>query len=372
MDPFLLRDAHRVYADRGGREDGRLAARRLLDARLRQMVHWPNGQEYARVAEDMDADGRWADAALLRQIAATDHLLTDAQTHWNSRYATRPQTAGERDTRRLIDAGLIDFDPDGPYWGIDGSNYWPGYTSLETGPRQAPVVLVSGRGLWQLVTGFDDQAAVARWLHDRGPMASGPLTPPDVPTLPRAVLEEHILARMLCRPGDLPDSMASLPLTTFTADGRYDIYAAIITVARTGQRWNLEHVAAELGRRMDWVPEWALPSHGGQGTRGRRPTWAAWLTPNRWVTRYHACSPKTPRPGSSPPRRKLRRSSAPGRQDALRSYREAAAGSSTPPRLGRMRSRRPGARRSGPGQKARRHGCEHAIGSVIDRRGESA
>jgi hypothetical protein len=28
--------------------------------------------------------------------------------------------------------------------------------------QQAPVVLVSGRGLWQLVTGFDDQAAVAR------------------------------------------------------------------------------------------------------------------------------------------------------------------------------------------------------------------
>ena len=58
MDPFLLRDAHRVYADRGGREDGYLAARRLLDERLRQMVHWPTGQEYARLAEDLDADGR--------------------------------------------------------------------------------------------------------------------------------------------------------------------------------------------------------------------------------------------------------------------------------------------------------------------------
>jgi hypothetical protein len=266
VDPLLLRDAHRVYADRGGQEDGYLAARRLLDERLRQMVHWPAGQEYARLAEDLDADGRWADAALLRQIAATDHLLTEAQTRWNTRYATRPRTADERDTRRLIDAGLIDFDPDGSYRGIDGSNYWPGYTSLETGQQQAPVVLVSGRGLWQLVTGFDDQAAVERWLHDRGPMASGPLIAPDVPLLPRAVLEEHILARMLYRPGDLPASLASLPLTTFTADGRYDIYAAIITVARTGQRWNLEHVAAELGRRMDWVPEWALPSHGGQGT----------------------------------------------------------------------------------------------------------
>ena len=266
MDPLLLRDAHRVYADRGGQEDGYLAARRLLDERLRQMVHWPTGQEYARLAEDLDADGRWADAALVRRIAGTDHLLTEAQTRWNTRYDRRPQTADERDTRRLIDAGLIDFDPDGSYRGIDGSNYWPGYTSLETGPRQVPVVLVSGRGLWQLITGFDDQAVVERWLHDRGPMASGPLIAPDVPSLPRAVLEEHILARMLCRPGDLPASLAALPLTTFTADARFDIYAAMVTVARDGKAWNLEHVAAELARRMDWVPNWALPRHGGRGT----------------------------------------------------------------------------------------------------------
>ena len=127
-----------------------------------------------------------------------------------------------------------------------------------------PVVLVAGRGMRQLVTGFDDQAAAARWLHDRGPMASGPLTPPEVPSLRRALLEEHILARMLYRPGDLPGAMAALPATTFTADVRYDIYAAIITVARSGQPWDLRHVAAELGRRMDWVLDWALPRYGGQ------------------------------------------------------------------------------------------------------------
>jgi hypothetical protein len=265
MDPFLLRDAHRVYADRGGGEDGYLAARRLLDQRLRQMVHWPAGREYAVLADDLAAEGKADDAALLRQIAATDSLLTEAQTLWNTRYATRPQTGGERETRRLIDAGLVDFDPDGPYRGIDGSRYWPGYTSLETGQQQVPVVLVAGRGLSQLVTGFGDEAAVGRWLHNRGPMASGPLTPPEVPALPRAVLEEHILARMLYRPGDLPVSMASLPVSTFTADARYDIYAAIITVASPGQPWDLQHVAAELAHRMDWVPEWALPRHGGQG-----------------------------------------------------------------------------------------------------------
>ena len=48
---------HRVYADRGGQEDGYLAARRLLDERLRQMVHWPTGQEYARLA------GTWTPTA---------------------------------------------------------------------------------------------------------------------------------------------------------------------------------------------------------------------------------------------------------------------------------------------------------------------
>ena len=265
MDPFLLEDARRACADRGGGENGYLAARRLLDQRLRRMVHWPAEQDYAQLAGDLAAEGREEDATLLRQVAATGGLLTEAQARWNTRYAARAETADDLDARRLIDAGLIDFDPEGPYPGIDGSLYWPGYTSLEAGQRQVPVVLVAGRGMRQLVTGFDDQAAVARWLHDRGPMASGPLTQPDVPSLPRALLEEHILARMLYRPGDLPGAMASLPATTFTADVRYDIYAAIITLARSGQPWDLWHVAAELGRRMDWVPDWALPCYGGQG-----------------------------------------------------------------------------------------------------------
>ena len=120
-----------------------------------------------------------------------------------------------------------------------------------------------------------------RWLHDRGPMASGPLIAPDVPLLPRAVLEEHILARMLCRPGDLPASLAALPLTTFTADARFDIYAAIITVARNGKAWNLEHVAAELARRMDWVPTGPCPVTVAGAPPGHRATCAAWPAPNR-------------------------------------------------------------------------------------------
>ena len=82
----------------------------------------------------------------------------------------------------------------------------------------------------ELVTGFDDQQAAARWLHDRGPMPSRPLTAPDAPSLYRAVLEEHILARLLRHHDSDPAIAAQVPPCTFTADARYDIYAAIIHV----------------------------------------------------------------------------------------------------------------------------------------------
>jgi hypothetical protein len=265
MDPLLLDDAHRVFTDRGGGTNGALAVRRLLDDRLRRMVTWPRALDYEQLADDLADQGHpEQDTLLLRCAATADVLLAEAQVGWNSRYDTRPETPAECDIERLIEADLIDLDPDGPYPGIDGSRYWPGYTSLETG-HQAPVVLVISRGIQELVTGFYDQAAVTRWLHDRGPMASGPLTPPDVPALPRTVLEEHILARLLSPHADLPAGSADAPPTTFTADTRYDIYSAITTLTRAGQRPTFERAATELSRRTDWTPEWALPACGGPG-----------------------------------------------------------------------------------------------------------
>ncbi len=261
-DPFLIDDLARAFAAREG-EDGYLLARRMLDDRLRRMVHWPRGLDYARIADDLATGGRDEDATRLRRVAATDGLLTEAMARWNTRYGGRAETGREAEASRLIDAGLIDFDDEGPFPGIDGALYWPGYTSLELGPVQAPVVAVAGRGLRELVTGFDDENAVARWLHDRGPMASGPLGVPDVPALPRAVAEEHILARMLRRRGDVRAMAAQVPPATFTADARFDIYAAIITVASRGQPWDVSDVNSELGDRMNWIPEWALPRYGG-------------------------------------------------------------------------------------------------------------
>jgi len=257
MDPFLLREARAAYADRGGGAGGYLAARRLLDQRLRAMVHWPRARDYADLADDLAAAGRDDDAILLRRVAATRALLTEAQTRWNTRYDRRAETARDRDVRRLIQGSLIDIDPDAPYPGVDGSLYWPGYTSLHAGD-QLPVIMVSGRGLRELITGFDGHPAAERWLRSRGPTATGPLTPPDVPALPRAVLEEHILARMLQAPATIPAAMTTLPPATFTTDARYDIYAAITTLARRGGSWDTGDVAAELARRADWIPGWAL------------------------------------------------------------------------------------------------------------------
>ena len=265
MDPFLLREARAAYADRGGGAGGYLAARRLLDQRLRAMVHWPRARDYADLADDLAAAGRDDDAILLRRVAATRALLTEAQTRWNTRYDRRAETARDRDVRRLIQGSLIDIDPDAPYPGVDGSLYWPGYTSLHAGD-QLPVIMVSGRGLRELITGFDGHPAAERWLRSRGPTATGPLTPPDVPALPRAVLEEHILARMLQAPATIPAAMTTLPPATFTTDARYDIYAAITTLARRGGSWDTGDVAAELARRADWIPGWALSHNGGHGT----------------------------------------------------------------------------------------------------------
>ena len=372
MDPFLLQDAHRVYADRGGREDGYLAARRLLDERLRRMVHWPTGQEYARLAEDLDADGRWADAALLRQIAATDGLLTEAQTRWNTRYAARPETGGERDTRRLIDAGLIDFDPDGPYPGIDGSNCTgPATPAWKPARGKHPSSWCPGAGL--LATGH----------RIRRPGSGRAVAARPRPDGQRAAHRAGRAVAAASRPGRAhPGARAVPPRRPARLAGR--TAAHHLHRGRTLRHLRRHHhrgrhgtaVGPRARRRRARPPDGLGPRLGP--------------APPRWPG--HPLATGLPAPpgqhrtaelrGTAPARR---RHPGPARVRSAGSW-DAATGRggkthlgdagkrpvapSTPPRLRRMRSRRPGARRSGPGQRARRLGCEHAIGSVIDRRAE--
>jgi len=95
MDPFLVQDARMIYTERGG-ADGYLAARRLLDERLRAMVHWPRARDCAELADDLAVAGRDDDAVLLRRVAATGALLAEAQNRWSTRYDARTETGRDR------------------------------------------------------------------------------------------------------------------------------------------------------------------------------------------------------------------------------------------------------------------------------------
>jgi len=106
-----------------------------------------------------------------------------------------------------------------------------------------------------------DYAAMSAWTAGRGSTASGPLDAPPTPggNRFRPWREEQVLARMLEDPGEVTALAAGLPPDTFTADIRYDIYAAIISVASRGQRPDPERVTAEIDRRLAWLPDHALP-----------------------------------------------------------------------------------------------------------------
>lgn len=169
----------------------------------------------------------------------------------SARYAGRPVTDRERIAASVTAAGLIDFDPDGPVTGIDGATYRPGHISEGAGIPSGFVVLVDSAGMSELTGPFTGYEAQRRWLADRGPTAVGDLAEPetrlDVP--PRLVLEERVLAGLLARPREFAEISFTLPPDSFTADARYEIYAAMMLAARSQQRWKADDLDAELAQR---------------------------------------------------------------------------------------------------------------------------
>jgi hypothetical protein len=266
-DVTMLRMAGEQYAGATDAETGALAARRSLDGLLRVMSGWPRPEDYARMAADYEAAGRAGEAALLRQIAATEGLQAEARARWNHRYAGRPASPADEMIARMADGGMIDFDPDGPYRGTDGASYRPGVLTI-TG-LEHPVVMVATRAGLELAVDWPDYATMSAWTAGRGSTGSGPLDAPPVPNGHsfRPWREEQVLARMLEAPAEVPALSAGLPPDTFTADVRYDVYAAILAVTSRGQRPDPEDVAVELGRQLAWLPDHALPAYGGPAGR---------------------------------------------------------------------------------------------------------
>jgi hypothetical protein len=260
-DAVILMLARQAVEEGGGSPAAHIAARRDLDREVRELLPWPSGEDYARAAADYERMGRTGDAALLRRMAATDTLIAAAKAEWNTRYDARPSTPAAEMIDAMRQAGIIDFDPAGPYMGVDGAAYEPG--ALAVGGKQEPVLVITGRGTAELITDWPSFDAMADWGASRGTTASGPLTAPPPGPGCRAWQEDQILARLVTSPRDAPKLTAGLTPDTFTTDVRYDIYQAIAGLAGRGGYYAPEQVAAELGVRMAAVPPYALVNYGG-------------------------------------------------------------------------------------------------------------
>lgn len=267
-DATVLMLARRALDAAGGGPAGAVAARRELDSELREMAGWPRGSDYARAADACTAAGRYADAALLRSAVGADDLLARARTGWNTRYDARPSSPVTEMTYAMRGAGIIDFDPAGPYLGTDGAAYEPG--ACAKAGRTEPVLVITGRGGAEFLAGWPGFDAMAAWVAGRGTTASGPLAPPPATGNCRAWAEDQVLARLVTSPRDVPRLSAGLPADTFTTDIRYDAYQAILTLSRRGSgHYTPGQVTAELTARMAALPPHATASYGASGTLPR-------------------------------------------------------------------------------------------------------
>jgi hypothetical protein len=260
-DAMILMLARKAIEKGDGSAAAQVAARRDLDREVRELLPWPSGEDYARAAADYDRMGRPDDAALLRRMAATDTLIAAGKARWNTRYDERPTTPSEEMIDAMRQAGIIDFDPAGPYMGVDGAAYEPGAVTL--GGKHEPVLVITARGTAELVSGWPGFDAMAGWVASRGTTASGPLSPPPVGADCRAWEEDQVLARLVTSPRAAPLLTAALTPDTFTTDVRYDLYQAIVAVSSRGGYYAPEQLAAELGMRMAAVPPYALVNYGG-------------------------------------------------------------------------------------------------------------
>jgi hypothetical protein len=260
-DAMILMLARNAIEEADGSPAAHIAARRDLDREVRELVPWPSGEDYTRAAADYERMGRPDDAALLRRMAATDTLIAAAKAEWNTRYDARPTTPAAEMIDAMCQAGIINFDPAGPYLGVDGAAYELGAFTISG--KQEPILVITGRGTAEFVTDWPSFDAMADWVASRGSTAGGPLTAPAAGSDCRAWEEDQVLARLVTSPREAGQLTAGLTPDTFTTDVRYDVYQAIVALAGRGGYYAPEQLAAELGMRMAAVPSYALVNYGG-------------------------------------------------------------------------------------------------------------
>jgi hypothetical protein len=270
-DPDLLAEAHRIGGS--GRQDGYLRAARFLEQAFRDRGQHGHGSlSYEQAAAYLDEGGRHEQARFVRDLAGIAPRLADAAQQWLHRYSSRAETASQREARLAL-AGGAGRSWDEPYAGIDGMLYRPGVCQFRR--QAAPAVLAESQVTLELITGFESIDAARRWVRDdRCNSDLHPLTPPPGAWQPRVVQEEHILSALLRRPSELSEVVEWLPATTFTADVRYEIFAAIYSsrhatddsmVAEFGHP-GIDLITSQTLRRLAWTPDWDNPLLGGPGT----------------------------------------------------------------------------------------------------------
>jgi hypothetical protein len=265
QDRWVLADAVRHMDGLGRPEDRQLAVRRALDRYAHDMTPRLAGSDYARLAEEMTAAGETRWAGLLREVAGTDHLVAGADAQWSARYAGRAETFRGQVARAVTETGLIDLDPLGPAAGIDGASYAPGCIHDPAGLRW--VVVVTGRGMSEVVAGFSSYLDQRQWVADRCLTASGPLAVPAVTPPPRVVQEEQVLAYLLASAEESGDVMSVLGPEAFTADARFEIWSAMTAAAlmEPCRAFTITGVTGQLRQREAQVPAGELHRFGGVG-----------------------------------------------------------------------------------------------------------
>jgi hypothetical protein len=186
---------------------------------------------------------------------------------WKQRYSSRARTLCQEHARRYIDGGLVILDPAGPYLGIDGSTYHPGGLDEDKGfPAALPVLLVTSRGMAEMLVGWASWREMLGWVASRGTTGTGELEALPAVASARCVREDAVLAYALRSPAEVAAITEYLPPGTFTSDVRFEVFAAIADVMHSGLNVSKERVAAALGEREVLIPPRQRQEHyGGAG-----------------------------------------------------------------------------------------------------------
>jgi hypothetical protein len=133
------------------------------------------------------------------------------------------------------------------------------------GGDQEPVLLLTTRGMKELITGWDSYAQMRGWLASRGTTGSADLEWPGPAAGTRAAAEERVLIRLVTDPQDTPLVARGLGPSAFTSDVRYDLYLAALSAAADPELYTPAAVSEGLVRRVAGLPSSALGAYGGPG-----------------------------------------------------------------------------------------------------------